>query len=86
MRLFIKDYISKITISDITQFGISNDISLSMDEADILLFYLKNNWEDILYGDYESIIHEIEDKFDYSKAHKIINLFYYYRDKYKIYL
>ena len=86
MRYFIKDYIDKINLSDIKYFGAKNDIILCDDEASILYFYLKNDWEEILYGDFSNVIHEIRERFDNSKGEKIINLFYYYKDKYKNYL
>ena len=86
MRFIIKDYLNKIDISDITYFGIKNGITLSNDEALILLSYLKNNWEDILYGDPSPIISEIKSYFGNTKGEEIIKLFYFYKNKYKNYL
>ena len=86
MRLFIKNYIDRINLSDVKDFGIKNQIFLSDSEASILFYYLKNNWEDLLYGDSSKIIGEVKEKFDSSKSFKIINLFNCYLDKYKNYL
>ncbi|MBR3230354.1 MAG: hypothetical protein IKF91_05985 [Bacilli bacterium] len=86
MRSFIKNYIYKITIYDIKNFGIKNGIVLSDDELSILEFHLKNNWEKILYGNPSPIIREIESNFDKAKSEKIINLFNIYKEKYKYYL
>lgn len=86
MRLFIKDYIDKLNKTDIIDFGLKNDIFLSEDEASTLMFYLKNNWEDILYGDPAPIIYKIKESFGCSKGEKIVNLFNFYKDKYRNYL
>ena len=71
MRLFIKNYIDRINLSDVKDFGIKNQIFLS---------------DNLLYGDSSKIIGEVKEKFDSSKSFKIINLFNCYLDKYKNYL
>ncbi len=86
MRFFIKNYIDKISVQDILNFGLENDIILSKDEGELLHFYLKNNWEELLYGDSHPIIRKIENKFGKAKGEKIINLFFIYKERYKDYL
>lgn len=86
MRLFIENYINKISISDIKNFGIKNDVFLSDEDAQILNFYLKNNWEELLYGNPLPIIREIREKFDSYTSEKILSLFNFYYKKYKNYL
>lgn len=86
MRSLIKNYVEKITSSDIMNFSRKNGVNLNDDEVSILFFYLKNNWEDFLYGDPTPIIDEIEKKIDVSKSEKILNLFNDYFNKYKNYL
>lgn len=86
MRFIISDYVNKIGISDIVSFASLNGIRLSEDEAKILQFYLKNNWEDILYKDPLPIIQGLEQKIGKSKTDAIVSLFYYYKEKYKDYL
>lgn len=86
MYNFIKQFVNKITLSDIIKFGKSNNIDLSRDEACFLLSYLKNNWESILYGDSSPIINKIYDVFDKTKSEKIVSLFVFYKDRYKNYL
>lgn len=86
MQLIIKEYINKININDILNFGKINNINLTNDEANILLSYLKKNWEELLYGNPSSIIYEIKNTFDKNKSQKIIDLYNYYKNKYKNYL
>ena len=42
MRSIIKDYIYKIGVSDILNFGLKNNIVLSSDEASFLMYHLKS--------------------------------------------
>lgn len=85
MKFIIKNYIDKINVSDIINFGKENGITVDNYEASILKMHLKNNWEELLYGDPIPIIKDIEDKLG-SKSKKIETLFYTYKDKYKNYL
>lgn len=86
MHFIIKDYINKINIYDIISFAHLNNVTLNDDEANVLLFYLKNNWEDILYKDPLPIIQGLEQKIGKTKADIIVSLFYNYKEKYKDYL
>ncbi len=86
MKFIIKEYIDKITTQDILRFGLENGVSLEKEDADILYFYLKNNWEDLLYGSPLPIISKIEDKLGKTKCKIISDLFYMYKEKYKDYL
>ena len=86
MRFFIKDYINKIGTADIIKFASFNNVELNQEEALVLDFYLKNNWEELLYGDPLPIIRNIEEKLGKSKALVITDLFYSYKEKYKNYL
>ena len=86
MRFIIKNYVDKICIEDILKFGFENDIYLENNEAEVLFFYLKNNWEDLIYNDPIPIINEIELKLGKNKTKKITDLFYLYKEKYKDYL
>lgn len=86
MRSIIKDFIYKIGVPDVINFGLKNNIVLSDEEASVLLYHLKNNWEEILYGDSSPIIHKIENYFSKNKSDQILKLFNFYKDKYKSYL
>ena len=86
MKYVIKKYIDKIDIYDIIKFGCDNGILVDEDEASILMFYLKNNWEDLIYGNPTPIIKDIKLKIGEGKTKKIEKLFYIYKDKYSNYL
>lgn len=86
MKYIIKRYIDKIDMCDIINFGFDNGVLVDENEASILMFYLKNNWEDLLYGNPIPIIEDIRLKIGDSKTRKIEKLFYIYKDKYGNYL
>lgn len=86
MRFIIKEYIEKITIPDIIKFSLENNVFLEENDAEVLDFYLKNNWEELLYKDPLPIINKIEDKLGKTKSKIITDLFYMYKEKYKDYL
>ena len=86
MRDLIRIFVFKITVQDILNFGMENDIFLSESEGEFLHFYLKINWEELIYGNPLPIIQKIENKFGKTKGESICNLFYKYKEKYKNYL
>ena len=86
MRFIIKEYINKISTQDILNFGLENDVPLDERDAEVLHFYLKNNWEDLLYGSPLPIINKIEDKLGKTKSKIISDLFYINKEKYKDFL
>ncbi len=85
-RLLIENYIKQIKKEDIYNFGRQNDISLSNDEVDILYHYLQQNWQDLLYGNRDMVLKEMEKHFDNSKWVKMRNLFELYLGKYQGFL
>lgn len=86
MNNIIKNYVLKIKCEDIIAFGCKNSIYVDKNEALIILKYLKNNWEELLYGNPLPIINKLEDEIGKTKCDKISNLLYFYKDKYKNYL
>lgn len=86
MNNIIKNYVEKINYEDIIRFGGKNNITVDKDESLILLDYLKNNWEEFLYGDPLPIIRKLEGEIGKTKCEKISELLFYYKDKYINYL
>ena len=85
-KLFIENYIKQINKSDILVFANKNNIQLSEKDVDILYHYLKNKWQDLLYGNSTKIFNELEKQFDSEKFLAIKNLYYFYFDKYQDFL
>lgn len=78
----IGEYIKKISVNDIINFGIQNDILVSINDAKVLQHYLINNYKELISDNPNNILKEIKKKIDpitYDKAYK---LFLMYRNKY----
>lgn len=82
-RILIENYIKQIKKTDIYNFAIKNNIQLTEKDVDILYHYLKNNWQEILYGNSRGVLSELETKFDADKFLKIKELFDFYFEKYQ---
>lgn len=82
----IENYVNKMTISDVNNFALSNNINLNNTELDIVYNTIKKNWYTLIYGDYTSIFNNIKDKFDTDTYKKIEELFFYFKNKYQRFL
>lgn len=82
----IGNYVNKMTINDVNNFALSNNINLNNTELDIVYNTIKKNWYTLIYGDYTSIFNNIKDKFDTDTYKKIEELFFYFKNKYQKFL
>lgn len=82
----IRHYINIITINDVIMFSKQKNIAISNKEANIVLNYLKNNWESIIYGNEKDVQNFLNDNFDENRKDQIFNLFLSYKKKYRNYL
>lgn len=85
MNNIIKKYVSMITIKDISDFGIKNDIYLDDNELNTLYNVIKNNYEMLLNND-KRIFNYLENKIKVDNLDKIKTLFYEYKKRYQNYL
>ena len=60
-KLFIYEYINKLSLDDINKFSLNQGITLSNKELNIIYDYIKNRYKDI-FNDPIKIINEIKDK------------------------
>lgn len=82
----IKNYINKLTKSDIISFALKNDITLSDLEVDYIFYIIKNKYQEIMYGNPDNLFKELKNKTNPDNYNKIIKLFYIYKDKYQSFL
>lgn len=82
---FIINYIDKLTKEDITSFGLKYDIILNNQETDFIYSNIKKNWRELIYGNPAPIFLELK-KISPSNYHKIEELYFEFKDKYKNYL
>ncbi len=85
MNNIIKKYVSMITIKEISDFGIKNDIYLDDNELNTLYNVIKNNYEMLLTDD-KRVFNYLENKIKVDNLDKIKTLFYEYKKRYQNYL
>ena len=79
----IKNYINNLKIKDIKDFALKNDILINDNEADYLFNIVKNNYQELIYGNPNAIFKNIKDKINDDSYHKIIKLYFLYKNKYQ---
>lgn len=73
----IKNNINKLTINQVKDFADKNNISYSDEEANIVFYYIKNYYDNILNGDI-NIIEEIKNKISPSLYDYLFELYLKY--------
>lgn len=84
-KFIIKKYIDKLSIQNINNFALNNNIVLSEKELEYMYNLIKNNWEQILNND-DSILLKLNGNVNNESIKKIEKLYYEYKKKYKDYL
>ncbi len=84
-KFIIKKYIDKLSIQNINNFALNNNIVLTEKELEYMYNLIKNNWEQILSND-DSILLKLNGNVDNESIKKIEKLYYEYKKKYKDYL
>ena len=82
----IERYMTKLSIEDVNNFAIKNDIHLSNEELDFTYAFIKKNWQPILSNPNMLNLDRYKDKFSEENLIKIKKLFKEYSIKYKNYL
>ena len=85
MKGLIKNYIDKLTIQNLSEFALKNNINLTNNQLEYLLKLAKENFDDILVNE-EKYLKLIQDNINPNEFEKIKNLFLYYKNRYKGYL
>ena len=85
-EFLIKNYISKLSLSEIDEFSKKQGLSLSDDELRIIFNYIKNDWHTIIYGNPRPILDSLKNKIDNFSYQKIEKLYVEFKNKYKNYL
>ena len=85
MISLIKNYINKLSIDNLRDFALKNDINLTDMELEYLLNLTKENFDDILINE-DKYLDMVKNNINSSEFKKIEELFLYYKNKYKGYL
>ena len=85
MKSLISNYINLLTIDKLNDFGLKNDIKLKKEELEFILDMVKNNFEDILVNE-DKYLNLLKNKVNEDNYTKIVDLFKYYKQRYKGFL
>ena len=85
-KILIESYIKQIRKDDIAQFASKSDISLSSKDIDILYHYVKDRWQDLLYGNKENVFKLLSGELDADKVNELEKLYQFYYTKYQDFL
>ena len=85
MKSLIKNYVDKLTIDNLREFAIKNDINLNQKELEYLLNLVQNNFEDILINE-DKYLNLVQNNINSEAFIKVKELFLYYKNRYKGYL
>lgn len=86
MNYIIEKYIARITLNNINDFALKNNIILSEKEQKIFYNIVKNHWQELINGNDEEIIQYLKSELDENKFSSVITLYELYKEKYKNYL
>ena len=79
----IRNYINKLTIDDINSVALKNNINLNDNELNYICNQVKNNYENLLYGDSTNIFNDLKENVSSDNYLKIKSLFDTYMQKYQ---
>lgn len=85
-QFFIKKYIENITKNDILVFAHNQNINLTNEEVDLFYVNIKEHWELILYQNPNNLFESLKTKLQPDTYQKMIELYHYFKEKYKNYL
>ena len=85
-EFLIKNYISKLTINDISEFAKKHGIELNEQELKLIEQHIRKDWRTIIYGNPKPILDSIKTKLKNIQYQKIENLYIEFKQKYKNYL
>lgn len=85
MYKIIKNYISKLSLSDIDKFALKNGITLNNKELNCIFRCIKENLDDLINNS-DKVFNDNKNNFSSENFNKIYSLFVEYKKRYKNYL
>ena len=85
MKGLIKNYIDKLTIDNLREFALKNNINLNDTELEYLLKLTKENFEDMLVNE-GKYLNLVQKNINSEAFIKVKELFLYYKNRYTGYL
>lgn len=85
MKSLLKNYIEKLTLDEIRNFGVKHGINLTDTEYQFIFDLVQENFEDLIQNE-NKYLDMIESKINPEEFNKIKSLFLEYKNKYGKYL
>ena len=86
MNNLVKGYVNNLTINNINDFGLKNNIKLEKKELNFLLELVKKDYQNIIDGNITDILVSLKENLSNENYDKVVNLYNEYREKYRPYL
>ena len=86
MNNLVKGYVNNLTINNINDFGLKNNIKLEKKELNFLLELVKKDYQNIIDGNITDILVSLKENLSNENYDKVVNLYNEYREKYSPYL
>lgn len=77
MMMFAEMYINNMTMEQLNEMALSNDIKLSNDELEFSFNFIKNNWKEVLTNHEDFDLGKYKNNFsdeNYKKIEELINV------------
>jgi len=84
--ILIKNYINSLSIKDVKNFAIKNNITLNDNELNFIYRNIKDNWKVLIYGNPENLFNNLKNNVSNDTYLKIIDLYTFYKNKYQYFL
>ena len=78
----IREYVGRMTKNDVNSFAVKNNVFLNDTELNLVYTQIKENWQTIVYGDYNKILNIVKDDINDDSLKKIDQLYHYYKNRY----
>jgi len=85
-EFLIKNYISRLTTTEIDEFAKKHGIELKENELILIKQIIQKDWRTIIYGNPKPILDNIKTKLNNLQYQKIENLYIEFKQKYENYL
>ena len=82
-EIIIRDYINKLTESDIIKYGKKKNIDINSEDAKILYVYAKNYWREFYKNNPTDLIEELKEKLNPTTFNKLYEIYIKFKKKQK---
>ncbi len=86
IQKMIENKINNLTLNDLKILASNNNVDLNNQELNYLYNKIKKDWHTFLYNDPNPILTDIKNNINSNSYNKLLELYYYYKNRYQNYL